>query len=80
MPPISTKRALASRHKSLNIEKHDIGHSGPGLRQAQKCGRDKPVNGNMLWNKQLNWCQYCKILQLQNAFTEGQSKDRHLGR
>jgi hypothetical protein len=50
------------------MEKHDIEHSGPGLRQAQKCGRDKPVNGNMLGNKQLNWCQYCKILQLQKCF------------
>jgi len=48
----------------------DIGNQGPGLGQAQKCGRDKPVNGNMLWNKQLNCCQYCKISQLQNAFTQ----------
>ena len=46
--PISTKQTITSPLKSLNIKKsmtYNIGNPGPGLGQAQKCGRGNPVNG-----------------------------------
>jgi hypothetical protein len=38
-------------HKSLNIKKkptYDTGNPGHGLGQAPKCGRVKPIYGNLL--------------------------------
>jgi hypothetical protein len=48
IPPISTKQTVSYNFKSLNIKKttaYDVGNPCLGLRQAQKCGRDKLVNG-----------------------------------
>ena len=43
-----TKQTTTSHLKLLNIKKttnYDVGNPDPVLGQAQKCGRDKPVNG-----------------------------------
>ena len=46
MLPISTKQTIAYHLKPLNTKKtYDIGNPGPGLEQAQKCGRVKPIIG-----------------------------------
>ena len=46
---IKKKQTITSHLNSLNIKKktmtYDVGNPGPGLGQAQKCGRVKPVNG-----------------------------------
>jgi hypothetical protein len=47
IPPISTTRIITFHLNSLNIKKtmiYDEGNSGPGLGQAQKCDRVKPLN------------------------------------
>ena len=44
--PISTKRTITSHHNwTQNTTTYDVGNPGPGLGQAHKCGRVKPVNG-----------------------------------
>jgi hypothetical protein len=45
--PITTNYHLSSQLNSMNTKKtttYDVGNPGPGLGQAQKCGRVKPVN------------------------------------
>jgi hypothetical protein len=47
IPLISTKRTITGHLNLLNTKKtttYDVGNPGPGLGQAQKCGRVKPVN------------------------------------
>ena len=43
------KWSITSHLHSLNTKKktmtYDVGNAGPGLEQAQKCGRVRPVNG-----------------------------------
>ena len=42
IPPILTKQTITSQLNSLNTKKtvtYDIGNPGPGLGQAQKCGK-----------------------------------------
>ena len=46
--PISTKQTINSHLILLNTKKtmtYDVGNPGPGLGQAQKCGRVKQNNG-----------------------------------
>ena len=46
IPQISTKQAITSHLKSLNMKKittYDVGNQCVGLGQAQKCGRVKPL-------------------------------------
>ena len=46
--PISTKQTINSHLNLLNTKKtmtYDVGNPGPGLGQAQKCGRVKQNNG-----------------------------------
>ena len=47
IPPISTKQTTISHFKPTanKNETNDVGNPGPGLGQAQKCGRVKTVNG-----------------------------------
>jgi hypothetical protein len=45
---ISTKRTIIFHLNSLSIKKtttYEVRNPGPGLRQAQKCGRVKYING-----------------------------------
>jgi len=43
---IKLSRTIASHHNSLNTKRprNDVGNSGSGLRQAQKCDGVKPVD------------------------------------
>ena len=42
----NTKKTITSHLNSSNTKKttHEVGKPGPGLREAQKCGRVKSVN------------------------------------
>ena len=46
---ISTKQTTTCQLKNIEHKKktitYGIGNSGPGLGQAQQCGRVKPING-----------------------------------
>ena len=69
-PTISIKRTTTSHHKQLNTKKttiYGVGNSGSSLRQAQRCGGVKWVNGGPnLYDIGVitNWQQWMKIQQM----------------